>query len=415
VKEISSTVMERCELLGNVSEEADALTRPYGSKEMREANEIVSGWMRGAGMTVSQDAIGNLIGLYQGTGDKTLVLGSHLDTVRDAGRYDGILGVMVSIACVQWLHDRGERLPFSIEVAAFADEEGLRFGTTYLGSSVYVGAFEEERLDLQDQDGVTLREAVRGFGGDPDALEPRGRRGGELLGYCEVHIEQGPVLEEHDLPVGIVTAISGQSRVGLVFSGEAGHAGTVPMEGRQDALCAAAEFVLEVERAAGAEPGSIATVGEIVVLPGAANVIPGRTELSLDVRHADDEVRERLRDYLKRRAEEIAASRGCDHEWLLRQETPAVLVDQDLSALLARAVEDSGMDVHRLPSGAGHDAAQLAELAPVAMLFVRCKEGISHNPAESVRREDVEIAIGVMQRFLDLLPAAHSAEHGVAE
>jgi allantoate deiminase len=415
VKEISSTVMERCELLGNVSEEADALTRPYGSKEMREANEIVSGWMRGAGMTVSQDAIGNLIGLYQGTGDKTLVLGSHLDTVRDAGRYDGILGVMVSIACVQWLHDRGERLPFSIEVAAFADEEGLRFGTTYLGSSVYVGAFEEERLDLQDRDGVTLREAVRGFGGDPDALEPRGRRGGELLGYCEVHIEQGPVLEEHDLPVGIVTAISGQSRVGLVFSGEAGHAGTVPMEGRQDALCAAAEFVLEVERAAGAEPGSIATVGEIVVLPGAANVIPGRTELSLDVRHADDEVRERLRDYLKRRAEEIAASRGCDHEWLLRQETPAVLVDQDLSALLARAVEDSGMDVHRLPSGAGHDAAQLAELAPVAMLFVRCKEGISHNPAESVRREDVEIAIGVMQRFLDLLPAAHSAEHGVAE
>lgn len=415
MKEISSTVMERCELLGNVSEEADALTRPYGSKEMREANEIVSGWMRGAGMTVSQDAIGNLIGLYQGTGDKTLVLGSHLDTVRDAGRYDGILGVMVSIACVQWLHDRGERLPFSIEIAAFADEEGLRFGTTYLGSSVYAGAFEEERLDLQDQDGVTLREAVRGFGGDPDALEPRGRRGGELLGYCEVHIEQGPVLEEHDLPVGIVTAISGQSRVGLVFSGEAGHAGTVPMEGRQDALCAAAEFVLEVERAAGAEPGSVATVGEIVALPGAANVIPGRTELSLDVRHADDEVRERLRDYLKRRAEEIAASRGCDHEWLLRQETPAVLVDQDLSALLARAVEDSGMDVHRLPSGAGHDAAQLAELAPVAMLFVRCKEGISHNPAESVRREDVEIAIGVMQRFLDLLPAAHSAEHGVAE
>ena len=366
-------------------------------------------------MTVSQDAIGNLIGFYQGTGDKTLVLGSHLDTVRDAGRYDGILGVMVSIACVQWLHDRGERLPFSIEIAAFADEEGLRFGTTYLGSSVYVGAFEEERLDLQDQDGVTLREAVRGFGGDPDALEPRGRRGGELLGYCEGHIAQGPVLEEHDLPVGIVTAISGQSRVGLVFSGEAGHAGTVPMEGRQDALCAAAEFVLEVERAAGAEPGSVATVGEIVALPGAANVIPGRTELSLDVRHADDEVRERLRDYLKRRAEEIATSRGCDHEWLLRQETPAVLVDQDLSALLARAVEDSGMDVHRLPSGAGHDAAQLAELAPVAMLFVRCKEGISHNPAESVRREDVEIAIGVMQRFLDLLPAAHSAEHGVAE
>jgi allantoate deiminase len=403
VQEIASTIMERCELLGNVSEETGALTRPYGSRALREANEIVSGWMRGAGMTAGQDEIGNLIGHYEGTGDKTLVLGSHLDTVRDAGRYDGILGVMVAIACVQRLHDRGERLPFSVEVAAFADEEGLRFGTTYLGSSVYAGAFEEERLNLQDRDGVTLREAVRGFGGDPDALEPRSRRNGDLLGYCEVHIEQGPVLEDHDLPVGIVTAINGQSRVGLVFGGEAGHAGTVPMEGRQDALCAAAEFVLEVERAAGAEPGSVATVGEIATLPGAANVIPRRTELSLDVRHPDDEVRERLRDHLKTRADEIAASRGCDYEWQLRQETPAVLVDPDLSALLARAVEDSGMAVHRLPSGAGHDAAQVAGFTPVAMLFVRCKEGISHNPAESVAQEDVGVAVKTVGRFLEIM------------
>jgi allantoate deiminase len=403
VQEIASTIMERCEQLGNVSEETGALTRPYGSRAMREANEIVSGWMRAAGMTVSQDAIGNLIGLYQGTGDETLVLGSHLDTVRDAGRYDGILGVMVAIACVQRLHDRGERLPFSIEVAAFADEEGLRFGTTYLGSSVYAGAFDEERLNLQDQDGVTLREAIRAFGGDPDALEPRGRRDEGLLGYCEVHIEQGPVLEERDLPVGIVTTIDGQSRVGLIFGGDAGHAGTVPMEGRHDALCAAAEFVLEVERAAGAEPGSVATVGEIAALPGAANVIPRRTELSLDVRHPDDEVRERLCDHLETRAEEIAASRGCDLEWQPRQETPAVLVDPDLSALLARAVEDSSMAVHRLPSGAGHDAAQMAGLAPVAMLFVRCKEGISHNPAESVAQEDVGVAVEIMDRFLELV------------
>lgn len=403
MQEIASTIMERCELLGNVSEETGALTRPYGSRAMREANEIVSGWMRRAGMSVGQDEIGNLIGLYQGTGDKTLMLGSHLDTVRDAGRYDGILGVMVAIACVQRLHDRGERLPFSIEVAAFADEEGLRFGTTYLGSSVYAGAFDEERLNIQDQDGVTLREAVRAFGGDPVALEPRGCGNGDLLGYCEVHIEQGPVLEEHDLPVGVVTAINGQSRVGLAFGGEAGHAGTVPMEGRQDALCAAAEFVLEVERAAGAESGSVATVGEIATLPGAANVISRRTELSLDVRHPDDEVRERLRDHLKTRAEEIATSRGCDYEWQPRQETPAVLMDPNLSALLARAVEDSGMAMHRLPSGAGHDAAQLAGLAPVAILFVRCKEGISHNPAESVAQEDVGVAVETMARFLEIM------------
>ncbi len=398
MREIASTVMERCELLGKVSEEAEALTRPYGTPAMRETKETVAEWMRGAGMTVSQDGIGNLIGRYQGTGDETLILGSHLDTVRDAGRYDGILGVLVAIACVQRLHKRGERLPFAIEVPAFADEEGLRFGTTYLGSSVYAGAFDEELLNLQDQEGVTLREAVRVFGGDPDALRPEDSRDGDFLGYCEVHIEQGPVLEEHDLPVGIVTAISGQSRVGLVFGGKAGHAGTVPMEGRQDALCAAAEFVLEVERAAKAEPASVATVGEISALPGAANVVPGRTELSLDVRHPDDEVRELLRDHLKTRAEEIAASRGCDCEWLLRQETPAVRTDPGLSDLLAGAVEDSGMAVHRLPSGAGHDAAQMAGLMPVAMLFVRCKEGISHNPEESITQEDVGVAVEVMGR-----------------
>jgi allantoate deiminase len=371
---------------------------------MLEANEIVARWMRGAEMTVSQDGIGNLIGHYRGTGDGTLVLGSHLDTVRDAGKYDGPLGVLVALACVQRLHDRGERLPFSVEVVAFADEEGLRFGTTFLGSSVYAGAFDEELLSLEDRGGVTLRAAVRAFGGDPAALKREGR--GDLLGYCEVHLEQGPVLEEHDLPVGIVTAINGQSRVGLVFGGEAGHAGTVPMEGRQDALCAAAEFVLETERAARAEPGSVATVGEISAFPGAANVVPGRTELSLDVRHPDDQARERLRDHLRMRAEEMAASRGCACEWQLRQETPAVPTDPDLSSLLAEAVEDSGVAVHRLPSGAGHDAAQVAVIAPVAMLFVRCKRGISHNPAESVAQEDVGVAVEMMDRFLQRVKEA---------
>src|SRR5215216_2335460 len=403
VQGIASIVMECCELLSNVSEEFGALTRPYGSRAMREANKVVSGWMRGAGMTVSQDEIGNLIGHYQGIGEKTLVLGSHLDTVRDAGKYDGILGVMIAIACVQRLHDRGERLPFSIEVAAFADEEGLRFGTAFLGSSVYAGAFDEELLNLQDQDGLTLREAVRAFGGDTDALKPEGRRDGDLLGYCEVHIEQGPVLEEHDLPVGIVTAINGQSRVGLVFDGKAGHAGTVPMEGRQDALCAAAEFVLEVESTARGDPEAVATVGEISALPGVVNVVPGEAEHSLDLRHPEDAVRERLRGHLERRAAEIAASRGCEHRWQLRQETRAVPTDQDLSDLLAGAVEDSGIAVHRLPSGAGHDAAQMAALTDVAMLFVRCKEGIRHNPAESVRREDVRAAIEVIGRFLALV------------
>ena len=403
MREAATTVMERCEVLGGISEEPGVLTRPYGTRAMGEVNDVVSGWMREAGMTVRQDAIGNLIGRYEGSGEKTLILGSHLDTVRDAGKFDGILGVMVALACVQGLHDRNERLPYALEVVAFADEEGLRFGTTFLGSSVYAGAFDEKRLSLEDRDGVTLAEAVRTFGGDPEALEEGGREDGDLLGYCEVHIEQGPVLEELGLPVGVVSAINGQSRVGGTFSGKAGHAGTVPMEGRRDALCAAAEFVVEVERAARREPGSVATVGEISALPGANNVIPGEARLSLDVRHQDDAARERLRDHLEALAREIAASHGCESEWQVRQETGAVPADPELGALLEEAVEESGVPAKRLPSGAGHDAAQVAALAPVAMLFVRCKEGISHNPAESVEKEDVGAAIGVMRGFLSLV------------
>ena len=403
MKDTATTVMERCDLLANISEEPGLLVRPYGSQAMQEANNMVSGWMRMAGMTVRRDEIGNLIGRYEGTGHKTLILGSHLDTVRDAGKYDGILGIMVALACVQQLHNRDERLPFSIEAVAFADEEGLRFGTTFLGSSAYAGAFDGKRLSLKDKKGVTLREAVRTFGGDPDVLESNGRGGDDLLGYCEVHIEQGPVLEQKGLPVGVVTAINGQSRVKVGFVGKAGHAGTVPMEGRRDALCAAAEFVLEIECAAKADPEAVATVGEISALPGAVNVIPGEAEHSLDLRHPDDSARERLRNHLERRAKEIAASRGCEHRWQVRQETPVVPANSDLSALLGQAVEYSGLSVHRLPSGAGHDAAQMAALTNVAMLFVRCKEGISHNPAESVTREDVRAAIEVMGRFLTLL------------
>jgi allantoate deiminase len=370
---------------------------------MVEVNNVVSGWMREAGMAVRRDVVGNLVGRYEGAGEKTLVLGSHLDTVRDAGKYDGTLGVMVAIACVQDLHDRGQQLPYALEVVAFADEEGLRFGTTFLGSSVYVGAFEERLLGLEDGDGVTLAEAVRVFGGEPESIVKGDCEGGDLLGYCEVHIEQGPVLEDLDLPVGVVAAINGQSRLGVGFAGEAGHAGTVPMETRRDALCAAGEFVLEVERAARREPGSVATVGKISVLPGASNVIPGEAELSLDLRNPDDAARERLRDNLEAKASEIAASRGCEHRWQVRQETPAVPMDSDLSTLLERAVEESGVPAKRLSSGAGHDAAQVAALAPAAMLFVRCERGISHNPAESVEREDVGAAIEVMRDFISLV------------
>lgn len=400
MKDTANTVMERCDLLANVSEEPGLIVRPYGSQAMNEANNIVAGWMRQAGMKTGRDEIGNLLGRYGGTGNRTLVLGSHLDTVRDAGRYDGILGVLCAIACVQHLHNEGERLPFAIEVAAFADEEGLRFGTTFLGSSVYAGRFDRKRLELEDGDRVTLMEAVRAFGGDPFALEVAGRDPEDLIGYCELHIEQGPVLEDLDLPVGVVTAINGQSRIGVDFTGKAGHAGTVPMENRKDALCAASEFVLEARRCARSEPPAVATVGEIKALPGAINVVPGEARLSLDLRHPDDAVRERLRDHLQEKASEIAAANGCSQDWLLQQETRAVPADPGFSDLLAGAVEKLGLPVHRLPSGAGHDAAEVAAIAPIAMLFVRCKGGISHNPAESVRREDVEVALETLGRFV---------------
>ncbi|MGI9048715.1 MAG: allantoate amidohydrolase [Rubrobacteraceae bacterium] len=399
----AKTAMERCDLLGDISEDDDALTRPFGSPAMREVEKVVAGWMRDAGMAVHRDAIGNLVGRYEGTGEKTLILGSHLDTVRDAGRYDGQLGVLVALSSVQKLHDRGERLPFAVEVVAFADEEGLRFGTTYLGSSVYAGAFDGKRLKLEDPDGVSLREAVRGSGGDPDALEDGGRGDEDLLGYCEVHIEQGPGLEASDLPVGVVTAINGQSRIQVTFTGEAGHAGTVPIGRRKDALCAAAEFVLEAEKVCMEEPGAVATVGEISVSPGASNVIPGEAHLSLDLRHPDDAARGRLRDHLEQRVGQIAVSRGCDHSWQVRQETPAVRMDRRLSRLLGEAVQRTRATAHELPSGAGHDAAQMAALTPVAMLFVRCKEGVSHNPAESVKEEDVGVAVEVIGHFLNTL------------
>ncbi len=402
------SVMERIEVLARFSEEPDCLTRRSFSDAMRQANDAVAVWMRGAGMAVRQDHIGNLVGRYDATGERarTLILGSHLDTVRNAGKYDGPLGVLIALASVERLHERKERLPFAVEVICFADEEGLRFGSTYLGSRVVAGTFGPDDLHLADADGVTLAEAIRTFGGDPEALDAEARQPGDVLGYCEVHIEQGPVLEQHDLPVGVVAAIAGQSRINVSFEGEAGHAGTVPMTLRRDALCAAAEFVLAVEALAQEEPGLVATVGQIAVEPGASNVIPGHVSLSLDVRHQDDAQRTEARRRLNERAQAIGAARNVAPTWHVLQESPAVPCEAHLTGLLEQAVAMLGFPVVRLPSGAGHDAAAMADLAPVAMLFVRCKGGISHHPAESVNIEDVAVAIDVLSRFLELLAPA---------
>lgn len=359
--------------------------------------------MEAAGLQTRRDAVGNVIGRLGAGGQRTLLIGSHFDTVRDAGRYDGPLGLLVAIACLERLRDQGRSLPYAVEVIAFADEEGVRYGTGYLGSSVVAGSFEEIALGRRDADGITLADAIRSVGGDPEGLAGVRRDPKGLIGYYEVHIEQGPVLEDAGVPLGVVDAIAGQSRARVAFIGKAGHAGTVPMALRRDALCAAAEFIGAVEALAHAQDCVVATVGEIEVQPGTSNVIPGRVDLSLDVRHASDSVRESLVTQLLERASTIADQRNCGHGWELPQDTKAVVCSQELTGLVAEAVKATGQPVVRLTSGAGHDAVMLSRIVPVAMLFVRCAGGISHSPAESVITEDVAAAIEATAGFLGLV------------
>jgi allantoate deiminase len=401
-------VIERCQYLALCTEEPGAITRPIATEAMRCAQELAGEWMREAGMAVRSDNTGNLRGRFAGSGEATLLLGSHLDSVRNAGKYDGPLGVTVAIAAVQRLHDAGKRLPFAIEVLAFADEEGLRFGSTYLGSRAMAGTFDLADLDRTDAGGITMREALRSFGGDPASIDDDRWRGGPLLGYVEVHIEQGPVLEGRGLPVGVVTGIAGQNRYTLTFKGEAGHAGTVPMDRRRDALVAAAAFVQAVDDYARSQRGLVATVGQLTVRPGAANVVPGEVTLSLDVRHAEDADRLAASRHLLDLAVAIARRGNIALTTTGISENPRVPCSPRLVATLARAVRDLGRPVVELASGAGHDAVAMSALTEVAMLFVRCKGGISHNPAESVTTDDVAVAIDVLSRFLELLsgPAA---------
>ena len=409
--------MRRIAMLGRVSEEPGCLTRTFCSPAMRRANDLAGRWMREAGMTVRQDPVGNLIGRYVARGPKSkvqspkskrteeskiLLLGSHLDTVRNAGRFDGALGVVLAIACVAEFNRRRLRLPFTLEVIGFADEEGVRYQSAWLGSRAVAGALTRADLRRKDAAGITMADAIRGFGGKPDQLgraryEPR-----RLLGYFEAHIEQGPVLERNRLPVGIVNAIAGQSRFRLTFSGRAGHAGTTPMLLRRDALCAAAQFILNAERYARETPGLVATVGELSAAPNASNVIPGEVTLTLEVRHQQDAVRRVAGERLEKAASQIGRARGVRVSAERVQQIPSVPCDPSLSAVLQRAVEKHQSRILRLPSGAGHDAAVMARIAPVAMLFIRCQGGVSHHPGESVSLGDVGVALRVMQDFVRL-------------
>ena len=396
-------IVERCDELARLSEQEGGLTRVFLSPQQRAASSLVTGWMRTAGMVARIDAIGNCVGRYEGTqpGAPCLMLGSHLDTVRDAGRYDGMLGVVAAIECVQSLSDRGVRLPHAIEVVGFADEEGVRFGATLLGSRAVAGTFDPALLERRDRDGISMREALIEFGLDPDAISSAARSRSEILAYAELHIEQGPVLEAEGLAVGVVTAINGASRFSIAIDGMAGHAGTVPMTLRQDALAAAAECILAIEARAVATAELVATVGRIEARPGATNVIAGHASFSLDVRSPSDADRLAAVRDMRDAIERVCAKRRVSvrieqtHEgrsavcapWMRRQIGAAVLAD--------------GFDLRELPSGAGHDAMALVEIAPVGMLFVRCRGGVSHHPAEAIESEDAGRAARVFLRFIE--------------
>ena len=388
----AADVLARADELGAISEEDGRLTRRFATPALARAGELVSAWMEAAGLTVRRDAVGNVIGRV-GAGPP-LVLGSHIDTVPDAGRFDGPLGVLAALAVAERVASDGDGRP--LEVVAFADEEGTRFGTSYLGSAGYTGGFDPAWLDLVDGGGITLRDAIRAAGGDPEAAAAAAAP--ELAGYVEVHIEQGPVLEREGLAVGVVTAIAGQTRAQIALSGETGHAGTLPMDARRDALAAAAEVVLAVEHVGRGEAGLVATVGALSLSPNVGNVVPGEVRMLLDVRHADDRVRRGAADRIRAEVERLAAARGVDAAWTLRYDTPALELDIELGERLADAVRAQGLPIRELVSGAGHDAVVLSRICPAAMLFVRCAGGISHDPRESVSEEDVAVAIDVLER-----------------
>jgi beta-ureidopropionase / N-carbamoyl-L-amino-acid hydrolase len=385
------------------SESPDGLTCTYLSDAHRAVAGRLCALMQKAGLTAVIDAVGNVVGRREGTspGARTLILGSHYDTVRKAGKYDGRFGILAAIAAMDDLRERGQQLPFAVEVIGFAEEEGARFPTAYLGSSAVAGKFDSAVLAKQDAAGTTLEEALRAAGFDPAAIAGLARPPGNLLGYVELHIEQGPVLRNEGLPVGVVDAIAGATRFEVAISGRGGHAGTVPMAKRRDAVAVAAEIILLVERRCSTAAGLVGTVGQVLVPDSAVNAIPGRCELSLDIRAAEDGLRDAAIADIKAEIERIATRRKVGIEVHDMLQTPAVRCAPRLQSALAASVAHCGVPVRRLVSGAGHDAVMFDGITDVGMLFVRCgNDGISHSADETISAEDADLAARVLLDFL---------------
>jgi len=402
---LAEEVIVRCEKLATFSEDAGGTRRTFLSPPMRDCHREVSSWMNALGMTVSVDAVGNLRGFFEGTSPAAprILIGSHLDTVPNAGAFDGILGVVLAVELVESL--RGSKLPFSIEVIGFSEEEGVRFGVPFIGSRALVGRVDEELLGRNDANGISVRKAIQDFGLNPNELSKAALRD-DVLGYVEFHIEQGPVLESLGRPLGVVEAIVGQNRLEFTFAGQTNHAGTTPMNLRHDALAAAAEWIVAVESLAQRTTDLVATVGFVEAKPGATNVIAGEARATLDIRHASDRARTEALDELIRQAEAISSRRAVTAKWRTLLAQNAVAMDPFLTDQIEHAVQKAGCEPHRMASGAGHDAMILAEKIPAAMIFLRTPGGISHDPAESVHLEDVAKALECGQHLLTQLAAS---------
>ena len=396
-------IMRRIQQLAAISEDADGVTRTFGTPAFLQGRALVQGWLEAAGLLTRVDGIGNLRArlLSPNPAAKTFVLASHIDTVVNAGKFDGPLGVLMGLDLLEQLIDRQTELPFHIELIAFSDEEGVRFHTTYLGSEVVAGSFNPSVLARTDAGGITLARALEIMAADAAQIAADAIPAADWLGYFEMHIEQGPVLWERQIPVALVTAIAGQRRVELTFRGMAGHAGTVPMAMRQDALCAAAEFVLIAEQFALAHgQGLVATVGKLALSHAASNVIPGEVACTLDLRSPNEAQLAEAYEHLRTYTAAIATQRAVALEWNLVQQTAPVACDAGLNELLAQAIADTNHEVLSLVSGAGHDAVPVSAVAPATMLFIRCFKGISHNPLEDVELADLAAALEVADRFL---------------
>jgi allantoate deiminase len=401
---LADEIVGRIAELAAISEAPEHLTRIFLTPQHRAAAELIVGWMQSAGMRAHLDAIGNVCGRYEGeaAGLPCLMLGSHYDTVRDAGKWDGPLGLLAAIACVADLHSKGRRLPFAVEVIGFADEEGVRFASTLLGSRAVAGTFDESVLGARDSAGVAMRDALSAFGLDPGRIGAAARARGELLAYVELHIEQGPVLEAQNLAVGVVTAIAGATRLSARLTGMAGHAGTVPMRLRRDALAGAAECIVAIEEFCRTdEAGLVGTVGYIHAMPGATNVIPGQVSFTMDIRAPSDAHRQRAVADIVRKVEAIAKQRQLGLQVDVTHDSRTAPCAPWLKSQLAEAIAGEGFRVFELPSGAGHDGMAMIDIADIGMLFVRCRGGISHHPDEHVDKADVDAAARVLLRLIE--------------